>query len=332
MKMSNQLRLFAGGWANNAQAQGAGSQKQNRHTVAALFSRRQGSQDKVAQKKLDAREKAMKIISNAFQADKTIDDDLSKRADKIEQSKGNILEAQAQIHAIDERQKEYMERYGVTPDSEQQKDLELLRKRRDSMKPDSEIVLTEEDKERLAQIDEAGMTEYQKVSLENDAFKSPYEKEIEENQKVVLEEQIIMREIGLARLKTHTMVDAAQQAEDEIAAANMEIIGMVLEDGKEKVDEDMAEVKEEIADAKEEQEAEEERIEEIQQQTEEMEAAAEERRAENKHKSEMLDIPTDQILELDSIKSDVQQELDNMLFDMKLIAEDLKGSVIDAGL
>lgn len=332
MKMGNQMRLFAGGWVNNSQAQGTANQNQNRRTMGAVFARHQNTQDKVAQKKLDAREKAMKIVSSAFQADKTIDDDLASRASKIENSKSEILAAQAEIRALNAKQKEYMEQYGVEADSQEQQDLELLRKRRDSMKPDSDIVLTEEEQERLAQIDEEGMTEYQKISLENDSYKAPFQKTIEENRKVVLEEQQIMTKISLERLKSDPMVGAAKQAEDEMAAANKEIISMVLGDAKDKVDEDMQEIKEDRKESKEEKEEEEARIEEIQQRNEELEAAAQNRRAENKHKSEMLDISTDQIIELDAVKSDVQQELDNMLFDMKILAEDLKGSVVDAKL
>ena len=47
---------------------------------------------------------------------------------------------------------------------------------------------------------------------------------------------------------------------------------------------------------------------------------------------EILDMPTEQILGLNEIKSDIKQEVNNMLTEMKLLAEDVKGSMVDTGV
>lgn len=327
MKVKNQnVRIYMDSLYGNQQNQEA-AKKQNRHTVGAMAGRLQNTKDKVAAKKQDAQKRAMSIIMDAYAADKSIDDDLAARASRIEEAKGKMLSAQGEIKELDKRQKELQESYGVEPDSQEQADLELLRKRRDSMK-DSSITLTEEDIKRLQEIDKEGMTDYQKLSLENDSYKAPYEKEIKENNKIVMTEQVVMREIGLERLKHHGMVDAEKNADEVMAAASREIIGIVLDDAKDKIDEDMEEVKEDLAEAKEEKKEQEERIEEIQEKADELEAAAKKRQEENK-KVDSLDIDIDRMLELDSIKSDVKQEVDNMLQDMKLLVEDVKGSMID---
>lgn len=321
------MRLYAGGWENTNTVQTGRTDKQNRHSVPAMFQRKQNSQDKAAQKKVDAREKAMRIVSNAFQVEKSIDDDLDKRAGRIETAKAAIAEAQKQLRGLDEQQQKYMENYGITADSQEQQDLELLRKRRDSMGVDSDIQLTEEEQERLKEIDANGLTDYQRLSLENDSYRAPFNKDIRDNQKVVQEEQIIMREIGLERLKSHTMADATQQKDAEMEAANKEIIGMVLQDGRDKVDEDMQEVRDELADRKEEAKEEEQRIEEIQQRADELEKTNEERR--KKNDTDISELISDRILELDSVKNEVSQKVDNMLYEMNLLKEDLKGSVVD---
>ena len=134
------------------------------------------------------------------------------------------------------------------------------------------------------------------------------------------------------RLKSAPMVGAAQQAGEIMESANKEIIGMIVEDGKNTVDEKMEEIKEDMEEAKEEKEEQDERIEEIQQRNEELEAAYQEQREEQKNKVEILDMPTEQILGLNEIKSDIKQEVNNMLTEMKLLAEDVKGSMVDTGV
>lgn len=322
-----QLRLYAGGWQSDNAWQTGVTNNKNRCSIQALFQGRHNSHDKVEQKKLDAREKAMKVVSDAFLAEKSIDDDLADRAGRIDSAKTEIAKAQEQLKGLDEQQARYMEQYGITPDSQEQQDLELLRKRRNSMLPGSDIILTQEEKERLVQIDESGLTDYQKLSLQNDSYRAPFDKEIKEQQNIILEEQVIMREIGLERLKSHTMVDAMRQKDVQMEAANKDIIGMVLQDGRDKIDEDMEEVREEIADKKEENQEQEERIEEIQRRADEAEQVNEERH--KKQESDISELVTEHILELDSVKNEVTQQVDNMLHEMKLLQEDLKGSVVD---
>lgn len=322
-----QVRLYAGGWQSEKGWLMGNAVDKNGCSAFSLVQGRQGSHDKVEQKKLDAREKAMKIISDAFGAEKKIDDDLDERAGRIDAARTEIAKAQEQLKGLDAQQDKYMEQYGITADSQEQKDLELLRKRRDSFAVDSDIVLTEEELERLSEIDAQGLTDYQKLSLENDSYRSPFNKEIKEQQNVILEEQVIMREISLERLKSHTMVDATQQKDAQMEAVNKEIIGMILEDGRDKIDADMDEVREEIADRKEESQEQEERIEEIRQRVDETEKVNEERR--RKNNMDISELVTEQILELDSVKNDVTQQVDNMLHEMKLLQEDLKGSVVD---
>lgn len=321
-----ETRLFAGDIMVNPV-----SMQQNKGVALLPFQRGQNeSSDRIAEKKKQARQQAMGLVKSAFEADKSIDDDLAARANKIQASKDEIAKAKEGLKEIAANKEELKKEYGITPDSQEQKDLELLEKRRDSLKIDSKIELTKEERERLAVIDEQGMTEYQKRSLEQDSYGGVFEKTINEETKTILEEQIVMREIGLNRLKSDPMVEASRQAEDVMLAAGKEIIGMVLQDGKEKVDEDMAEVKEKLDAAKEEQEEKEEQIEKIQERADEVEAMYDRQKKEHeKNKVELPDYVTERLLELDAVKSDVQQEVDKMLTEMKLLAEDLKGSTVD---
>lgn len=324
-------RLYVGSFNENSTNTVNGFN--SRKNTVKVFSNSQDSQDKILQKRKEAREKAMDLVKGVFEAEKSIDDDLKERAERRDKAQRDIEDSLKGLKEIDEYKKELMGKYGVAEDSQEQADLKLLEKRRDSMKPDSDIVLTKEDKERLAQIDEAGMTEYQQLSLEADASGGIYRQTIKDSRKVILEENAIIRAIGLERLKSHPMADAKMQAEDIMASANKEIIGMIMDEGKDTVDEKMEEIKEEMEAAKEDKKEQEEYIEEIQQRNEELEAATEKRREENKKSDLVLpDVPVEQLLELDAIKTEVQQEVQNILSEMKMVAEDMKGSVVDTEL
>lgn len=293
----------------------------------------QASQDKVAQKRQEARERAMKLVKDVYSADRTVDEELAEREGRVEQAKNEILEANNQKKELDHEKEKLKETYGITEDSQEQKDLKLLEKRRDSMKPDSDIQLTDEERQRLAEIDEKGMTEYQKASLEIDSWKAPYDDAIDKASKTMQEENGYICAIHLERLKRAPMVAAANQADEIMEAANKEIIGMIIDDTKNNIDEKMEETKEDMDEAKEEKEELDEKIEEIQEKNEEMEAATQAQREEHKkYKPDLQELPTDQILQVDGLKNDIQQEVKDMLLSMKLLPEDIKGSVVDTGL
>lgn len=323
-------RIYAGGFMNNQNSVGRFN---NRENTMKFFSNSQDTQDKVLQKRQEAREKAMGLVKDVFAAEKSIDDDLKERAARRDEAQQDILSARAGLREIEERKKELMKEYGITEDSQEQADLKLLEKRRDSMTIGSDVVLTEEDKKRLAQIDKEGMSEYQQLSLEADASGAPYRTTIKEATKVILEENAIIRAIGLERLKSHPMTEAMAQAEEIMAGANKEIIGIIMDEGKAVVDENLEETKEDMEAAEEEKKEQEEHIEEIQQKNEELEAAVEKRREENKKSDITLpEIPVDQLLELDAVKTEVQQEVKNILSEMKMLTEDIKGTVVDTDI
>lgn len=320
-------RIFMGGLLTQ---QNAGMEQTNKG-VLNFFNRNASQPDKVEQKRQEAQQKAMNLVKDVFTAEKSIDDDLKERAAKVEEAESTILAAQKELNAIEDGKAQLKQTYGITDDCQEQKDLELLEKRRDMFAGSGEK-LTEEEWERLAEIDKQGKTEYQRMSLEMDASGAPYRETIKESKKVAMEENIIIREIGLARLKSSPMVEASNQAEEVMKAANKEIIGMIMEDGKDTADEKIEEVKEEQDKVEEEQEQKEEQIEEIQRKSEEMEEAVAQRREENKDGVELPEIPMDRLLELDSIKTEVKQEVNNMLNEMKVLTEELKGSVVDTDI
>lgn len=140
----------------------------------------------------------------------------------------------------------------------------------------------------------------------------------------------VARGMKLERLKKHEMLDAQEQGEEILEAAEKNVIGILTEEVKDKVDQDMEETKEKAEEKKEEEELLEERIE-----------AAKERREE---KDDRIEKDTKDLLELQQEQEEIRKQQENgNLSDMKkslelvvgelqLAAEDVKGLLVDKGL
>ncbi|NLG03099.1 MAG: hypothetical protein GX567_04630, partial [Clostridia bacterium] len=215
------------------------------------------------------------------------------------------------------------ENKGIAADSEEQKDLELIEKRNESMRPNSEVTLTKEDQKRLAQINEKGLTEYQKQALEMESYKSVHRKEIDEGKKLIIEENAIIRGVKLERLKSNPILKAKQEADSIMDAADEEIRGMLIDESKKFIDEKHKEEEEAAKKRAEEQEEKEELIEEIRKDKQEQKERTE------KKKTEGL---TEQVLELEEVKTDVKAEVEDIVDKMNLVIEDIKGAMVDEKL
>ena len=125
-----------------------------------------------------------------------------------------------------------------------------------------------------------------------------------------------IKAVKLERLKHTPMLDAEKEAEAIMEQAGEEIMSMLLEEGKEHLDE--------------EQELREEKAEKIEEQKEEQEAFIEAQKEKKEAAEEFAeDMPMEEMLTLEQAKTDVQKEVQNIVDKMKLIAEDMKGAVVD---
>ncbi len=357
-----------------------GQEKQKRSTI--FMGDLNVKKDSITQRKLYAQQKALKIVSNAWEGDRKIDNSILDIRHKLSQLQDEYVENLGVIDAGDAQKEMLRQQYGVAADSQEQKDLELLQKKEDAMHHPDEVSLTEEEEARLKEIngrlpdtkeeafllqrkqdaekfglevtwteeEEAllkemegiPLTEYQKRCLNIDKHQRIYEQKND-----IIEDQIIaysgsIRAMKLERLKFHEMTDAQKKAEDVMEAAGKEIIGMLMEEAKDHVDEEMDEKKEEaeekaeekaeqeekIEDRKEDEAALEERIDEAQVKREEQE----ELRRDSEERSREESVLLDDILETgrgQGSLSDVQLDVKKMLHKMKLLEEDLKGSIVD---
>ncbi len=162
--------------------------------------------------------------------------------------------------------------------------------------------------------------------IELEKIKREFKEQIDNNTDELRQENAIVRGIKIERLKSHDMVDAKKQGDAIISAANKEIIGMIAQQAKESFDERTEETKEETDKIKEEKEKLEEQIE-----------AAKAEKSKNKQKKDDLDEMYEIGSSLDDIKKnensdnipDIKKSLTQIVNELKLTAEDLKGAVVD---
>lgn len=169
------------------------------------------------------------------------------------------------------------------------------------------------------QLDEEQQKEYQQQMAELAAREQEYQSKADENMKDIINENYAIRDIKTERLKSHDMVDAGKQADDIMAAASREIQGMLTQDVKDNMDEKMEGTKDKAEEAEEKKEELEERLEKAKQERKEDEKMYE-------LGSELNDVRVTQ--QQNSIK-DVQKSVDQIVGEMMLTRDDIKGAAVD---
>jgi len=171
---------------------------------------------------------------------------------------------------------------------------------------------------RLAQIKAEGLSEYQQRSLELKSGGEFYETEVNEATEKIEAENAVIRGTELERLKSQTMQKAEKSADEIMEAASDQIIGMLIEEAKDHIDEEMEKKKEAAEKAEEKKEEEEERIEE-----------RDEKKAEEEQFREQIKTSTEMMIVSEDVMDDVQKEIKKIMDEMKLLEEDIKGAAVD---
>lgn len=154
----------------------------------------------------------------------------------------------------------------------------------------------------------------EEMKAAHEEAKREYKKQYDalEGELQALDKSLTSMEIN--RLKSDPMVKATEAAEDIMEAASKEILGMLMEEAKDHIDEEQEKREEQAEKIAEEKEKKEEQIE------------------KSKEKNEELEEVTEAIREVTADSEDVQKELDDILQKMKLLKEDLKGAKVDEKL
>ena len=321
MRVQNNITVFAGDTRNNKQAENAdtasrNSQEKNKTIYAGSLLREFPLRDRIQQRRAQAQERAMKIVGDTWNGDKKIDEELNRSRERIRELQASNKDAQDSIRDLKAESEAQAELYQVEPDSEEQQDLELLKKAQAASRPFSGIKLTEEEGERLAEIQDKELTEYQTRQLEINKRVLDYQETISLTNRKIEVENTVIRGIRLERLKKDPMLEAQQEAETVMEAARDEAVGMIVDEAKEHLDEEQEE-KEEEAEA-------------IREKKEELEEIQEKRDEREKELEQLIeDMPVEEMTDLNQTVEGVKQQIQKVLNEVNLIEEDIKGAKVD---
>lgn len=331
MRVQENITVFAGDTQNRIQAENENAQKRDEGKSGAQKS---GSQiiyagnltenltlrDRIQKKKEEAQERALKIISDAWDGDKELEKSFGESREHIEEYQAKYREAQGKVKEVAKERERLRESSHIEADSEEQRDLELLEKARVAEKhPWAGTELTDAERERLAVIEEKGLTQYQAQQLEWSDTEWRYRESAHRAEAGIQGENASIRGIRGERRKHHPIADAKREAEKVVEAARDQIIGMAVQESKEHLDEEQ-EKREEVSEA-------------IEEKREEQEEILEKREEREEEFEELAgELPVEEAVDMENVQDEIRQEIQNMLNKMGLTAEELKGAKLDTNV
>lgn len=280
----------------------------------------------VESKRESARKQALQIISDAWKRDETYASGIRKMEDEQEDLTAKIRELQSRIRGLDENKEALRQEYDVSEDSQEQKDLLLLEKFQKNKLGASFDHFSEEEIDRLKELQFQGtpLTEYQRRVLELGGAQSTFMAEIQDHRTDIIKLTGSIRAARLDHLKSKDMLDSQEAADKVLEASSREIIGMLMDEVKdhmEEVDEEDQEKAEKIQEKKEEKEEKIQQAKDKRKDQEELikeDQKADKLELDHKIKEETLDYV-----------AEAQKNIQRILEDHHLVNEDLKGIEID---
>ena len=298
--------------------------------------------DPITLRRQQAQKKAAEFVKNAWSADCKTDQSITEYEALAEEQRKELKLNQDKIGECRARKENLREGYGVEKDSQEQKDLELLERKH--YPGNGEFTeFTEEEHERLKELESEPLTEYQQKCLEIDGEEQIFKIRAGNAESTLEAYNGAVRSIKQERLKFHKMTDAQNDAKKVMDEASKDIQGMVWEETKDHVDETYEEQREEAKEKAEEKEEQEEKIELRKEQKELMEARIDAAR-EDSHEAEetqrdqekdareeaaLLKDMAEAGLDVAGSGANVKAEIKDLLNKMKLIEADIKGIEVD---
>lgn len=278
----------------------------------------------ISQKRKSARKQAMKLISDAWDKD----DKAAQNIKNMETEKANIAvknsDLKSKLKDIDKSQKDLQELYGVDPESQEQKDLELLKKYQDNRNGVSNDKFSKEEVDRLKELQNVPLTEYQKKALMINSSKDAIRSQIDQNDLKAMNKTMSINSAKTEQLKSQGMLKASNAADSIIDAAEKDIFGMLVNEGKQNIDDNMKEQQEEAKKAEEEKEKKQEQIDETKKKHQE-----EKELLENEQQADKLELDTSIKNQTVDHLSEAQQQVEQLMKNNNMVNEDIKGIEID---
>lgn len=297
----------------------------NRKTInAAELNLKSYKDNQIDSKRLRARKQAMKLISDAWKSadkiDKNIDDMKTDKINKLDE----ITELKNRVNNLENEKEAYRVDYGVDKDSQEQKDLELLEKYQNNRYGSAEDTFSKEELDRLKELQNTPLTEYQEKVLKLNSSQIHFKDEIGQKE---LKIACTTASIALAEIdrdKSQEMIKAQDSADQIIGAVEGEVKNLLVNEGKDNIDDKVEENKEKADEAEKKQEEQQEKI--------------DEKRKERKEQQEIIEgqAEADKLEMNANIRgndvdhvTEAQKQIVKIMKDNKMLNEDIKGIDID---
>ena len=238
-------------------------QPRNRKTInVSELNLKPYNDNQIDAKRLRARKQAMKLISDAWKSadmrDKNIEDMKLDKLNKLDE----ITELKNKVSGLENEKEAYRADYGVDMDSQEQKDLELLEKYQNNRYGSAEDTFSKEELDRLKELQNTPLTEYQEKVLKLNSSQIHFKDEIGQKE---LKIACTTASIALAEIdrdKSQEMLKAQDSADQIIGAVEGEVKNLLVNEGKDNIDDKVEENKEKADEAEKKQEEQQEKIDE----------------------------------------------------------------------
>ena len=157
-------------------------------------------EDLVEEKRKKAKSMAMQLMLDVYKTDKKLDDTAEEKNAHAKKLYAENEEARSMIADIKKEKDNTSELYGVTEDSGEAKDLDILRRGRDSM-GNPQAVLSDDEYARYKELYANGLSDYHQRMLSLDNDEKIYNKQISDNMKGIVGDYAFNRNLAIERLK-----------------------------------------------------------------------------------------------------------------------------------
>lgn len=201
-----------------------------------------------------------------------------------------------------------------------------------------ELKSIQEQKEQLKEEYPDGGEDYDAYMKELNEMESHWKKEMQKGQSMVADSTSAIKAMKQEALKHHGMTDAVKAAEETMEAASKEMIGMLMNEAKDTVDEELEETVEKAEEAKEEKTEQEEELKEAQIEQEkkakELEEELEKRRRarENRPAPPSAESHAALMQDLQNRQKEIIDNTNQILEEQTLLPEEIKGIMVDLNI
>lgn len=287
---------------------------------------------RIEQRRQLAQNQAMKLVQNAWDSDQKISDGLKELDSLYEDKQKEKSYLSDQIADINRRKSELQKEYQIDPKSQEQKDLELLEEFQNRKSGVSFDRFSKEKIDRLSELQTIPRTEYQDRVLELNAQEGAFKKSVRDIDQEIININSSVRGTKLEQLKSKTMVNAQSASDAVLEQSDKEIFGLLIQEGKEAIDEKVEEEQkkaEELEAKKEEEKKILDKREEMRMEKQEEDQKEQESLIRNSSKTEILSTGIDANKQVTDHMLDAQKKIQKIMNENDLLEEDLKGIQID---